>query len=42
MAKTETAGAAGGRENTDKAPETVDREAAEGKAKGEPKPGQRA
>ena len=42
MAKTETAEAVGGREETDKAPETVHREAEDEKAKGKPKPGQRA
>jgi glutamate dehydrogenase (NAD(P)+) len=42
MAKTETAEAVGERAETDKAPETVDREAAEEQAKGKPKPGQRA
>jgi glutamate dehydrogenase (NAD(P)+) len=42
MAKTETAEAVGERNDTDKAPETVDREAEEEQAKGKPKPGQRA
>jgi glutamate dehydrogenase (NAD(P)+) len=42
MAKTETAEAVSEREETDKAPETVHREAEGEKAKGKPKPGQRA
>ena len=42
MAKTETAEAVGERGDTDKAPETVHREAEDEKAKGKPKPGQRA
>jgi glutamate dehydrogenase (NAD(P)+) len=41
-AKTETAGAAAEREQADRAPETVDREVEAAKAKGKPKPGQRA
>ncbi len=41
-AKTETVDAVGEREDTDKAPETVDREAEKQRAKGKPKPGQRA